>query len=754
MNKITPSFVSADAYFADILRQFESTPVESRPRLDRRSILKMGGGGALMLAFFVQMGRDAEAATPDASFAPNAYLRIDANGRILIRAKNPEVGQGVKTSLPQIVADEMDAAWADVDIEMAPNDLATYGRQFAGGSMSIPMNWDVLRQAGATARHMLTEAAAKQLKVPVEELKTSDSHVIHEKSGRKIRYAELADAASKMAVPDPKTLKLKTPDQWTLIGQRLTGVDNMKLVTGQALFGSDQKLPDMLYAVYEKCPATGGKVKSANLDLIKAMPGVKDAFILEGNGTVAELMPGVAIVATSNWAALRAKAALQVEWDESTASKDSWSEFTKQAIALSGKPGAEVIFKAGDVDAAFAGAAKTHEAFYSYPFVSHANMEPQNSLAWVKPDGTTEVWAPTQMPEPCRQGVAKTLGVAPEKVIVNMVRGGGGFGRRLTNDPSCEAAAISQRMGVPIKITWTREDDMRHDFYRVGGFHWVKAGLDANGKLIAWRHHNITFTGDGKAPVIGGNVNGSDLPFPLVANAELSQTLLPFKTPVGAWRAPKANVLGFVVQSFIHELATVANRDHLEFLLEILGEPQHLAPQNSNAVHTGRAAGVVKLVAEKAGWGRKMEAGRGLGLAFYFSHQGHFAEVSEVSVDADNKTTVHKVWVAADIGPIVNPSGAENQIEGSVVDGVSTMTNLSLSIENGRVLEGNFHEYPLLRIGDAPKVEVHFVKSDYPPTGTGEPAFPPVAPAVANAVFAATGRRMRQLPVAKDGAAV
>ena len=752
MNKISPFAASAHDYFTDLLREFDATQLAHRS-LGRRELFKLGGGAAgLMLGFALVRGRDAAAALPADGGALNAFIRVSPEGKILIYAKNPELGQGVKTSLPMIVADEMDAAWSDVHVEMAPVNAALYGRQAAGGSTSIPLNWDMLRRAGAAARAMLMKAAAKEWKVPESELSTSDSHVIHAATQRTIGYGALASKAAAVPVPDSATLKLKTPDQWKIIGTRVSGVDNLALVTGKPLFGSDQTMPGMLYATYEKCPAVGGKVASANLEQIKKMPGVKDAFILEGNGIVTDLMPGVAIVAESTWAALRAKSALQITWDETNASKDSWSALTKRALELSGKPGQDVVHKAGDVDAAMAGAAKTVEAFYSYPFVSHAPMEPQSCTAWVEGEKAT-VWAPTQTPERGQQAVAKVLGLPNEAVTLHMVRGGGGFGRRLTNDFACEAAAISQKAGAPIKLTWTREDDMRHDFYRAGGFHWLKAGLDANGKLVAWRHHNIGFTADGKAPVIGSGIPATEFPLPMVADSELTQTLLPLATPCGAWRAPKSNVVAFVVQGFLNELATAAGRDHLEFLLEVMGEPKWLPPANMQALHTGRAAGVIKLAAEKAGWGRKMPPGHGLGIAFYFSHAGHFAEVAEVSVDADKTVNVLKVWVAADVGPVVNYSSTENQIEGSIIDGVSTM-NLELAIEDGRIREGNFHEYPLLRIGQAPKVEVHFAKTDFPPTGAGEPAFPPLAPAVANAVFAATGRRIRSLPMKKDSAFV
>jgi isoquinoline 1-oxidoreductase beta subunit len=533
----------------------------------------------------------------------------------------------------------------------------------------------------------------------------------------------------------------------------VTGVDNHALVTGQPLFGIDQKIPGMLYATYDKCPATGGSVRQANLDEIRSLPGVKDAFVLEGNGQVAELMPGVAIVATSTWAAFTAKRQLRVTWDETGASKDSWSGSVERARELGKQQGSEMIGSKGDVDETFSNAASTLEGFYSYPFLSHATLEPQNTTAWYR-DGSIEIWAPTQTPQRGISSVAKILGIAEDQVTLHQTRVGGGFGRRLMNDSVCEAAAISKQAGAPVKLQWTREDDMAHDFYRVGGFHGLKGAVDEAGKLVAFEDHFVTFSSDGEKPVSGGNITDGEFPAPLLENYRITQTMLPLGTPCGPWRAPRSNGIAFAVQSFIHELADAAGRDHLEFLLEIMSRPRWLDPGNTRTLNTGRAADVIKLAAEKAGWGKQLPGGRGLGLAFYFSHAGHFAEVAEVSVDDNRKVTVHQVTVAADVGPIVNMSGAENQCQGAVIDGLSTTLGLGLSIENGRVQESNFDQYPLLRIGSAPNVDVHFIQSEYAPTGLGEPALPPIAPAVCNAIFAATGFRVRELPLAKEGFSV
>jgi isoquinoline 1-oxidoreductase beta subunit len=515
------------------------------------------------------------------------------------------------------------------------------------------------------------------------------------------------------------------------------------------LFGIDQTIPDMRYAAFEKCPAVGGKVRSANLDIIKTLPGVTDVFIVQGTGKPNEVMPGVAIIATSTWTALSAKKQLKIDWDLGNASKDSWSKFVDSAKKLARQAGTETLKTIGDVDQALAGT-QTVEAFYSYPFIAHAPLEPQNTTAWFR-NGTVEIWSPTQMPDVALGLVAGVLGIAPEKVTIHQTRVGGGFGRRLMNDYLCEAAQISKQAGVPVKLQWTREDDMLHDFYRTGGFHAFKGGVDKAGKLVAWQDHFITFSIDGQKPVSGGDIAPEEFPALLVPNFRLTQSKLPWQIPCGPWRAPRSNSIAFAVQSFLHELSNNAKRDHLQFLLDLMGEPRWLPPANEMALNTARAAGVIKLAAEKAGWGKPLPTGRALGLAFHFSHAGHFAEVAEVSVDKNRKVTLHRVVVAGDIGHIVNLSGAENQVQGSVIDGFSTMARLELSIEDGRVQESNFDRYSILRMPDAPQVDVHFVQSNFSPTGVGEPALPPLAPAVCNAIFAATGHRVRTLPLTREG---
>lgn len=730
-------------------------------KLDRRQFLKLTGivGGGLMLA---SVAPTAVAQDQDnASFRPNGYLKIDTNG-IQLFAKNPEIGQGVKTSLPMIVAEELDASWADVEVLQSPIDQTTYGAQFAGGSMSIPMNYMALRNAGATARTLLMQAAANKWNVGKDSLSTQDSHVVDSANGRKLSYVELASDAASLPIPNRNDVALKDPKQFRLLGKRVTGVDNEALVKGEPLFGIDQLLPDLKYAIYQKCPAIGGKVSSANLDEIKKMPGVVDAFVLEGNGSAMELLPGVAIVANSTWEAMQAKKALKVHWDESEASTDSWKHASAEAFRLRHESG-QVVVNEGDLDGSFASSSARAKGFYQYHFVSHAPLEPQNCTASFK-DGALELWAPTQTPGSAIGSAAKVAGIGPNQVTLNQMRCGGGFGRRLYNDFVCEAAAIAKHVGSPVKLQWTREDDIAYDLFRAGGFHQMEGSVDEYGKISGWHDHFITFSPDGNRPVSGGGLGPGVFPHLLVSNMRVEQTSLKWTNRCAAWRAPGSNVFAFVVQSFLHELANAAHRDHLEVLLEVLGDPRQVGGRRG--MHTGRASGVVKLAAQKADWGRELPKGRGLGVAFYFSHAGYVAQVAEVSVgepegsvqnrNGDSvprrKLHVHKITAASDVGPIINMSGAENQVQGSVIDGLSTMMDLSVTFENGRVQETNFDRYRMLRMPSTPEVDVHFVETgNYPPTGLGEPAFPPVAPAVCNAIFEACGHRVRTLPISEEG---
>ncbi len=736
------------------------------PAVSRRRFIKVGGlvGGGLVLA--VTLGPAALRAVARRGgggppVTPTAYVQVKPDGTVVLYAKNPEIGQGVKTALPMIVAEELDADWSKVRVEQSAINEALYGPQFAGGSLSVPRNWDTLRRAGAMARAMLVTAASQLLEVDPSELVTNAGYVVHEASGRRLGYGELAERAATLPVPDADSIPLKKRKDFRLLGRRITGVDNHAIVTGKPLFGIDQRLPDMRYAAFVKAPAIGARAVSANLAHVKSLPGVHDAFLLQASGKPIEfdssapsMVSGVAVVADSTWAAFKGAEALEIEWDEREASADSWSGAVAEARRLAGQAPQQTLGETGDVDGAFRQAGGLVEAFYSYPFAAHADLEPQNCTAWCKDDGSVEIWAPTQTPQGAVAGAAAFLGVKPEAVTLHQRRAGGGFGRRLANDSVIESVAIAKRVGAPVKVQWTREDDMRFDYYRPGGFHSFKAALDASGRIEAFEDHFITFTRDGSKPVTSGSLRADEFPANVLPNARIAQSMIATRLPTGPWRAPGSNAIAFAMQCFLHECAVEAGRDHVEFLLDLMGEPRWLDEGDLWSLNTGRAAAVIRLAAEKAGWGRELPPGRGLGLAFHFSHAGHFAEVADVSVDDNRKLTVHKVTVAGDIGPIVNLSGAENQCEGSVVDGFSTALGLEITFENGRAEQGNFDRYPLLRLRHAPPVEVHFVDSDFPPTGVGEPALPPVAPAICNAIFAACGHRVRSLPLVKEGFSV
>jgi isoquinoline 1-oxidoreductase beta subunit len=538
-------------------------------------------------------------------------------------------------------------------------------------------------------------------------------------------------------------MALKDPAAYRLVGTRVGGVDNPAIVTGKPLFGIDQKVPGMRYAVYEKCPVWGGRPREANLDDLRGLPGVRDVFVIaKGFGGIRGLVPGIAIVADTTWAAMSARRKLRISWDEGPFAASSWEGFEAEARKLAESASLEPIRNDGDAASALSSASKVLEASYAYPFISHAVMEPQNCTVAIR-EGRVEIWAPTQDPASGRRAVAELLGVPEEDIAVHITRVGGGFGRRLHTDYMLEAAAIAQRAGAPIKLTWSREDDMRHDHFRPGGFHFFKAGLDAKGRLTAWRSRHVYFD-SGLGP--------DAFPAGRVSNYRLETGRIENNVPTGPWRAPGDCTYAFVVCGFLDEVARAAGRDLAAFALDLLdgGDAVRAGGAGGPPYDPARMSGVIRLATERAGWGRTLPKGRGLGLGFQFCHLGYVAEVAEVSVSPSGDLAVPRVVAAVDVGSqIVNASGAENQVQGAIVDGLSAAWRQELDIKDGRLVQANFNDYPLLRIGDAPRsIEVHFLKTGHPPTGLGEPGLPPLAPAVANAVFAAVGIRIRRLPFA------
>jgi isoquinoline 1-oxidoreductase beta subunit len=709
-------------------------------RMDRRTFLQVSllGSGALLIG--VAHPGQAAAGLDGDRWAPNLYVRIERDGRVTIVSKNPEAGQGVKTAFPMVVAECLDVDWHSVTVEQAPLD-DRYGRQVVGGSRGTPDGWDDLRIAGTGARHMLIAAAAQQWGVPITECSTSNGTVLHEASGRSAPYASLLAGAAELPVPEVAELKLKSrPDEFRLLGRFVPGVDNPKILTGQALFGCDTRLDGMLYAVFEKCPTFGGKVRSANLEQIRALPGVTHAFVVEGGDNLAGLLPGVAIVAATWWEAHSARQRLQVDW--STSHADSSADYDRQAAALQRQAG-QTLRSDGDVEEALGAAAKTVEASYYYPFVSHANMEPQNCTALYHESGRLELWAPSQNPKGGRQLIAQTLGIPEDRIHVNLTRIGGGFGRRLVNDFMVEAAWIAREVRRPVQLQWTREDDMRHDFYRPAAWHHFRAGIDADGRMSAFDHHFVTF-GRGGQTVSGADLSPNHYPAGLVPNFRLRQSLIETHVPTGPWRSPGHSAYCFAYQSFFDEVALAAGRDQLEFRLDLLSRSYGEPP-----LDLARTSGTLRIAAEKAGWGRQPGANRGLGMAFHFDHGGFVSHVAEVVAHGDS-IRVEKVWSGIDIGPVINLSGARNQVEGCVVDALST-AQLEITFADGAAQQGNFDDYELLRINQAPEVECHFIQSDFPPSGLGEPPIAPATPAITNAIFAATGVRIRELPFRRSG---
>jgi isoquinoline 1-oxidoreductase subunit beta len=750
----------------------------------RREFLKTGvvAGTSLVIGFHLparitqrearSSGRDA-AGTKDSAhgnFQPNAFIEIKPSGEITLTVARSEMGQGVRTSLAMILAEELDADWARVTVKQADFDTK-YGDMTTGGSASVRSSWDPLRKAGATARDMLLSAAAQMMSVPKEECSAIGASVIeHTKTGRKVGYGLLVEKAS--GFPVPKDVPLKHFRDYRIIGTKRKRVDDKHIVVGEAHYGIDTKVPGMLYASVTRPAVFGGRVKTFDASKAQAALGVRKVVEVPrvelpplfgeerapASGHQHYLWGGVAVVADSTWRAVAARRALTVEWDDGPGASESTEGHRAELAGLLKSPGKE-LRKIGEPEAAFANAAKKVAAEYETPFLAHMAMEPPNCTAFVS-DGKCEVWAPTQNAGGMATALESALGLAASAITIHVTLLGGGFGRRLNIEYGVEAALISRAVGAPVKVTWTREDDISHDFYRPMTRHQMRAGLDAQNQPVAWLHHIAAPSTDGTylggdIPDIGGTeIAGVGLPNGSVANYFLEQSFLHTAVPRGYWRAVDPNWNHFAVESFIDEIAAAAGKDPLEMRKQLIaGTPAAAAADSDERpVNIERLHQVIDLAAEKSGWGKAPAAGgtatvrRGRGIAALYSWGSYVANVAEVSVEKDGTLRVDRVVVAIDCGQVINPDTVIAQMEGGVAFGLTSALYDEITIENGRVQQSNFDNYPVLRIPDMPKVEVYIVPSHETPGGIGEPGVPCTAPAVANAIFAATGKRLRRLP--------
>ena len=710
------------------MKHSHSTP--ETQGVSRRLFLRSGAlaGGGLMLGLhvFAKSMQELELADP-VNFEPNAFIRIEPNGLVTIMAPNPEVGQGVKTSLPMLVAEELDADWETLKIEQAPLDTNKYKRQVAGGSGSTPSSWESFRRAGATARFMLVTAASRRWGIPAEECRTEKGFVFHNLTGRRLSYGELAAEAA--AVQPPADVVLKKPEDYRLIGTRVRNVDSQKIVTGQVRFGIDTRREGMLFAMVAR-PVFGKVLESYDDSAALKVPGVKK---------VVKVGDKVAVLATTTWQARKGREALVVNWktDGKPESTPDHVQLLSENIA---KRTEKPIRQDGDVDAAFASASKVLEATFEAPFLPHAPLEPMNFFAHVTSD-KAELYGPSQAPERALGELSKALGLPKEKITIGLSpRMGGGFGRRLMPDTPLEAALISQAAGLPVLVVYTREDDMQAGHYRPTGMYRYKAAISSDKKLTAW--HLVA------SAVNQPNASRENsFPAGAVPNFRVDSHNLESKITIGPWRAPNHNFLAFTEESFIDEIAYELKKDPVQFRLELLD--QAAANSYGRRIYSvDRYKAVIRKVAEMSGWGKRQGTdGIYQGFGAHFSFSTYAAQVAEVSV-RDGRIKVHKVYCAIDCGRVINPLGAEQQIEGGIIDGLGHALYGELTFDQGAVRQKNFNSYKLIRMADAPAIETAFINTGEFPQGLGEPGLPPAGAAVSNAIFAATGKRMRKQPFA------
>jgi isoquinoline 1-oxidoreductase subunit beta len=738
--------------------------MSSSTQFSRRDFLKTGAAGSasLVIGFYLP-GIASAVGAAEKAFAPNAFVEIDPNGEIRIWVARSEMGQGPRTSMTMILAEELDADWSHVKIMQADFD-AKYGDMTTGGSMSVRSSWDPLRKAGATARDMFLTAAQQTWNVPKSECATRESAVIHTKSHRRLPYGALAAKAA--SLPVPKDVPLKDPKEYRIVGTKKDRVDGSFIVVGEAHYGIDTKLPGMLYVVVSRPPTIGGRVKKfdpagaqkvAGVRHVVEVPAVEMPSLFgeeraANSGHQHYLWGGVAVVADSTYQAIAGRRALTVEWEPGAGAEESTEKHRAACAELVKGPGKE-LRKIGDPEAALASAAKKVEAEYELPYLAHAPMEPPNCTAAVR-DGKCEIWAPTQNAPGMAAALASALNIPLSAITIHITLLGGGFGRRLNIDYGVEAALVARAAGVPVKVFWTREDDVRHDYYRPMSHHRLRAGLDTQKQVTSWLHHIAAPTTDGfylggDIPDTGGTeLAGTGLPAGTVPNSLLEASFLHTALPRGYWRSVDVSWNHFAVQSFIDEVAHAAGKDPVELRRQLIGTKQPPAgkAEDEKPVDVDRLRAVLDLAVNESGWGTQLPKGRGRGVALLYSWGTYIAQVADVTVAKDGSIRVNRVVVAIDCGQVINPDMVAAQMEGGICFGLTAALYGDVTFENGQVQQSNFNNYPMLRIGDMPRIEVHIMPSHEAPGGVGEPPVPSIAPALANAIFAATGKRLRRLP--------
>jgi len=732
------------------------------PVVNRRDFLKKSArsGAALVIGFHVTARAFADQAKDQEEKTPNpfdAWVRITADDRVTLVLGKSEMGQGVYTSLPMILAEELCVDWKQVHVEQAPTNPKIYDLG-TGGSGSVAGSWLPLRQAGAAAREMLIAAAAKRWDVGTDTCKAKNGFVVHGHPERSLRFGELVVDASKLPIPNLNKVPLKNSDDFTIVGRDMHRLDTAAKSSGKAKFGIDSRVDGMLYAVIARCPVFEGKVASFDARKAKAVRGVRDVFEIKTSGRGASTTGGVAVLAEDSWAAIEGRKALEVKWEEGAAAKESSEELRNQFLANAAKPGG-VLRNEGDANAALEAASKKVEAIYELPFAAHVCMEPMNCTVHIRPD-SAEAWVPSQGPQWAQAVIAEAAKLPPEKVTVHTTLMGGGFGRRYQADFVMEAAQVAKIAGKPVMVLWTREDDMQHDFYRPASYHRLQGALDNDGKLLAYKHFQTSTSIAAKwsqkgenDPGMGEFGTGATIPY-TTPNIRIEYTLAHSSAPRAWWRSVEHSSSGFVMESFVDELAHAAGEDPLAFRLKLIGDSRKIPQfgegrEDYHPLDTARLKGVLQLAAEKAGWNKPLPKGQGRGIAGFYSFFSYVAAVAEVSASSA-PYDVKRIICAVDCGRAVNPNGVLAQVESAAIYALTATVKDAITVEGGRVVQSNFNDYAMIRMNEAPPIEVYIVPSTEAPTGIGEPTVPVVAPAICNAIFNATGKRLRRLPIRRE----